>query len=1115
MRNKVILYKRSPKEEQQQHRGSSKSSISIDEERIPHPSDYCYVVTTVNSYSNIVVDSTNLKCIHSLHSCDTCLLRSASSKCNVIHYGVCLPLTSKEELIVSSFKLSNTSIDYDDDNEGDYAESSTSSQVLTSCSSDLSSDSDIEIKTATKPANKSSRTKSPSKPSSPTLSDCATIKLLAEDVEGKLESLLNTFVTEEKLRQEARLNLLNKRSSSLSSLNSSDSGSVLSSPTTSPKSPNFFNDARQHLNTSNTGACVLDRQRSMSPSRQSIGTSISRQRNVSPSRQRSNSPSTVPTDAKTAPGTAATATSASSLSSATTAKMNGDCAKNFDNKNISPIKKCGEKSEKQIVSSSKSSQSSTKFSSNNQANSDLNLNKMVFGLHEKTPKSKYMQIVSERQSCSSSSKAECPTTICKLTRENNDDNNSINATNRTNMREDKNKNCLVTNDRHSSLQNSDECSKTMEQILAEALQLTDDENSNRCTLANDTNDKHQQQQMTINPKLLKLMERHSERHSSDDSNRGEKSPDYNFSSPVDYAKSRFISISKVKNTHNIYKDLIGEKTPTQTLVNEARIKWENNAFANGLSSKKLSANYYFNSLNFLNNREQTTGIRGLQNGHHPSHHHSSSHQTRHSPITPFLTQGSVAERVLLFEKRPEVVHRESENGKGVKRTASSSNIKSAALHSAAWKANDKNESEVANVARNFGQLSARKLSALSRGGAGLTIPRFYFPNGRPLSSTEVDAQIRSIVAEFAKFENGVAKKEDFGRLAKVCGLPLYWKAPLYLSVSGNEKTKTITCDAFVEYWKKLSIASFDEASKFVKILTKSKRNYLIPEDFIPMLQDVIDTHPGLTFLKDAIEFHMRYINTVIARIYYCVNQSWSGRITVSELRKSNFLSVLALLEDEEDINQITDYFSYEHFYVIYCKFWELDKDHDLIIDKYDLSRHNDGAISSRMINRIFSGAVTQGPARKQSKMTYFEFVWFLLAEEDKKHPRSIEYWFRCMDIDGDGYLSMYELEYFYDEQMRRMEAIGIEPLPFNDCLCQMLDMIRPKVNCKISLADLKNCRLSYIFFDTFFNLDKYLDYEQRDPFANKDQDDSLVSDWDRFAAEEYEILVAEESVNNQ
>jgi len=59
------------------------------------------------------------------------------------------------------------------------------------------------------------------------------------------------------------------------------------------------------------------------------------------------------------------------------------------------------------------------------------------------------------------------------------------------------------------------------------------------------------------------------------------------------------------------------------------------------------------------------------------------------------------------------------------------------------------------------------------------------------------------------------------------------------------------------------------------------------------------------------------------------------------------LQTIRLLEVEDDINQITDFFSYEHFYVIYCKFWELDKDHDLLISKEDLCRHNDHGNNSR------------------------------------------------------------------------------------------------------------------------------------------------------------------------
>lgn len=50
-----------------------------------------------------------------------------------------------------------------------------------------------------------------------------------------------------------------------------------------------------------------------------------------------------------------------------------------------------------------------------------------------------------------------------------------------------------------------------------------------------------------------------------------------------------------------------------------------------------------------------------------------------------------------------------------------------------------------------------------------------------------------------------------------------------------------------------------------------------------------------------------------------------------------------------------------------------------------------------------------------------------------------------MDLDGDGVLSMYELEFFYDEQCQKLEAMAIEPLPFEDCLCQMLDLVKPEV----------------------------------------------------------------------
>ena len=97
---------------------------------------------------------------------------------------------------------------------------------------------------------------------------------------------------------------------------------------------------------------------------------------------------------------------------------------------------------------------------------------------------------------------------------------------------------------------------------------------------------------------------------------------------------------------------------------------------------------------------------------------------------------------------------------------------------------------------------------------------------------------------------------------------------------------------------------------------------------------------------------------------------------------------------------------------------------------------------------------------------------------------------------------------------------------------QMLDLVKPVEENKIRLKDLKRCKLTNVFFDTFFNLEKYLDNEQKDPFSNikvgfvlvayrsrfriflQDPDSPDVSDWVKFAEAEYDNLTHEDGGND-
>jgi len=72
--------------------------------------------------------------------------------------------------------------------------------------------------------------------------------------------------------------------------------------------------------------------------------------------------------------------------------------------------------------------------------------------------------------------------------------------------------------------------------------------------------------------------------------------------------------------------------------------------------------------------------------------------------------------------------------------------------------------------------------------------------------------------------------------------------------------------------------------------------------------------------------------------------SFSSKTTITEVHWSILLFVIIVCR----------YFSYEHFYVIYCKFWELDTDHDFLIDKENLIRYGNHALTYRIVDRIFS-----------------------------------------------------------------------------------------------------------------------------------------------------------------
>ena len=91
------------------------------------------------------------------------------------------------------------------------------------------------------------------------------------------------------------------------------------------------------------------------------------------------------------------------------------------------------------------------------------------------------------------------------------------------------------------------------------------------------------------------------------------------------------------------------------------------------------------------------------------------------------------------------------------------------------------------------------------------------------------------------------------------------------------------------------------------------------------------------------------------------------------------------------------------------QFWELDQNHDLLLEQDDLLKYGNKALSLAVVDRIMAEIPRSFTSGRPRTMSYQDFVWFILAEEDKTSDQAIEYWFKCLDIDGDGLVSVHEM----------------------------------------------------------------------------------------------------------
>ena len=118
---------------------------------------------------------------------------------------------------------------------------------------------------------------------------------------------------------------------------------------------------------------------------------------------------------------------------------------------------------------------------------------------------------------------------------------------------------------------------------------------------------------------------------------------------------------------------------------------------------------------------------------------------------------------------------------------------------------------------------------------------------------------------------------------------------------------------------------------------------------------------------------------------------------------SSFLDDLLELREEELAKEAEDanWFSAPSALRVYGQYLNLDTDRNGMLRKAELAKYGSGTLTSAFVERVFQECLTY-----EGEMDYKTYLDFVLAMENKKEPRAVQYFFRLLDVRAMGSLNV-------------------------------------------------------------------------------------------------------------
>ena len=270
--------------------------------------------------------------------------------------------------------------------------------------------------------------------------------------------------------------------------------------------------------------------------------------------------------------------------------------------------------------------------------------------------------------------------------------------------------------------------------------------------------------------------------------------------------------------------------------------------------------------------------------------------------------------------------------------------------------------------------------------------------------------------------------------------------------------------------------------------------FLIDKDLENYIKQEIKDFP---FYKDIGEDIKEYYLLVAQRkFFFFLDPKRTGKIYINDIVTSSILSEFQEMKDPQAQDNLqtsntsempSNWFSLKNFWRIYQKYVKLDKDKNGMLSREELIKSSPG-LTIIFIDRIF-----EEYQKYENAIDFKQFIDFVLAMENRKHPSSIQFIWRAIDVYHKNAVDTFVINMFYRAVIKKLANRGKEDYRVDDIKDEIWDMISPKNPNYFTLQDVlaspySDLVLSLLIDAKAFYMHDQKEFQMVEEFVELDED---------------------------